>query len=77
MRLLIRLFAIVFVILSVLSFVRRLFPPNVPAQRRETASTGHLVKDPVCGMYIPQDTAFRARDQFFCSEACMRKFIQA
>jgi hypothetical protein len=77
MRLLIRLFAIVFVIFSVLSFIRRLFPPSVPEQQRRVSSTGHLVKDPVCGMYIPQDTAFRAKDQFFCSEACMRKFIEA
>jgi hypothetical protein len=77
MRLLIRLFAILLLIYSALSFIRRLFGPTVPAQQTRTASTGHLVKDPVCGMYIPQDTAFRAGDQFFCSEACRRKFIEA
>jgi len=77
MRLLMRVFAILLLIYSVLSFFRRLLGPTVPAPQTKTASTGHLVKDPVCGMYIPQDTAFRARDQFFCSEACRRKFIEA
>jgi len=77
MRLLLRLFGIVLMIYSVLSLIRRLFPATVPAQQRRASSSGHLVKDPVCGMYIPQDTAFRAREQFFCSEACMRKFIEA
>jgi hypothetical protein len=77
MRLLMRLFAILLLIYAVLSFFRRLLGPTVPEQQRRTASTAHLVKDPVCGTYIPQDTAFRARDQFFCSEACRRKFIEA
>jgi hypothetical protein len=77
MRLLLRLFGIVLMIYSVLSLIRRLFPATVPVQQRRASSSGHLVKDPVCGMYIPQDTAFRAREQFFCSEACMRKFIEA
>jgi hypothetical protein len=77
MRLLLRVLVIFLLITSVLSFIRRLFAPNVPAQRPTAASTGHLVKDPICGMYIPQDTAIRARDQFFCSETCRRKFLGA
>jgi len=77
MRLLMRFLIVLLLIYSVLSFVRRLFAPNVPAQQRRASSTSHLVKDPVCGMYIPQDTALRERDQFFCSEACRRKFIEA
>ena len=77
MRLLMRLFVILLLIYSALSFIRKLFGPTVPAQQTKTASTGHLVKDPVCGMYIPQDTALKADDHFFCSEACRRKFIEA
>jgi hypothetical protein len=77
MRLLMRFFIVLLLIYAALSFIRRLFAPNVPVQQGTASSTGHLVKDPVCGMYIPQDTALRARDQFFCSEACRRKFIEA
>jgi hypothetical protein len=77
MRLLMRVLVIFLLITSVLSFIRRLFAPNVPTQQGRATSNGHLVKDPVCGMYIPQETAIRARDQFFCSEACRRKFIEA
>lgn len=44
------------------------------------ARGNELVKDPYCQTYIPVDTAFRARiggkDLFFCSEACMNRYLQ-
>ena len=39
-------------------------------------SSGRAVKDPVCGMYIPDTTEFRAKDAFFCSEECRRKYTK-
>jgi len=42
----------------------------------QLAASWQTAKDPVCGMYIPQESAIRAREQFFCSEACKRKFIE-
>lgn len=37
-----------------------------------------LVKDPVCGTFIPRANALKAqkdgRDYFFCSEGCLKRF---
>ena len=77
MRLLFRVLIILVVIYAGLSAIRGLLGSSVPTRRRGPAAppSGHLVKDPVCGMYIPQDTAIRAAEQFFCSEGCREKFI--
>jgi uncharacterized protein len=43
--------------------------------------TGALVRDPVCGMYIPQHEAIAGRvggeTRYYCSEACRTKDAQA
>jgi hypothetical protein len=77
MRFLMRFVVVLLLIYSGLSFIRRLLMPKAPANPQGRSSAGHLVKDPVCGMYIPQETALRARDEFFCSESCRQKFIEA
>lgn len=46
-----------------------------PRTGREPQSRGTLVRDPVCGTYVPQERALTARTAsggtaFFCSEAC-------
>lgn len=48
---------------------------GAPRTGREPQSRGTLVKDPVCGTYVPQERALTARTAsggtaFFCSEAC-------
>ena len=52
--------------------------PN--AQPRQPAG-GVLHKDPVCGVYVADSTAFRVRHGqetvYFCSEDCMKKFSTA
>ena len=66
------------VIYSGLSVIRGLFAPRLsPRPGERPPAGGHLVKDPVCGMHIPEETALRAGDQFFCSEDCRSKFIKA
>jgi len=81
MRFLMRFVVVLLMIYAGLSFVRRLFGQSLPSRRPERPSepsaSGRLVKDPVCGMYIPQATAIQARDQFFCSESCRQKFLEA
>ena len=72
MRLLIRFVVMLVLMYGGLSLIRGLLAPR---RQKGTSSSGHLVKDPVCGMYIPQETALQARDQFFCSEDCRGKFI--
>jgi hypothetical protein len=74
MRFLLRFVVVLVMIYAGLSMVRRLLAPNKPAVRRGRTAGGHLVKDPVCGMYIPQETAIHSGDQFFCSEACREKY---
>jgi hypothetical protein len=75
MRFLIRVFGMLVMIFAALSIVRRLLGAFTPAgQVQEQSAAGHLVKDPVCGTYVPEGTALRAGDQFFCSETCRRKF---
>ena len=78
MRLLLRLLGLVFVVYAVLSVVKTLVgivAPRRPIQPSPAA--GRLVKDPSCGTYIPEETALRAGDHFFCSEQCRQKFIKA
>jgi hypothetical protein len=77
MRFLFRVLIILIAVYAGLSAVRGLFGPRVPARPRGPATAGHLVKDPICGMYIPQETAFREQDQFFCSETCRQKFVKS
>lgn len=43
----------------------------------ETASN-HMVKDPVCGMYMDSRLAVRLgneREEYFCSEDCKKKYL--
>ena len=58
--------------------VRRLLAAFSPAGHvtgATASSASHLVKDPVCGTYVPEGTALQAGDQFFCSEDCRNKWV--
>ena len=76
MRFLLRVIAIMIAMYAALSVVRRLLMAFTPAGHvgPQASEAGHLVKDPVCGTYIPQATAIQAGNQFFCSEECRRKY---
>jgi len=82
MRFLLRI-AFIFILFStVMSIVRSLFgAAQARTSMREAEQeperpsiSSHLVKDPVCGTYIPEETAIRAKNTFFCSEECRRKY---
>jgi YHS domain-containing protein len=82
MRLLLRVIALMVAMYAALSMVRRLLMAFTPAGHvgpkptgAITTEVGHLVKDPVCGTYIPQATAIQAANQFFCSDECRRKYL--
>jgi YHS domain-containing protein len=51
--------------------------PRTPARSPREAQ-GVMVKDDVCGTYIPRDEALTevhgGEEHFFCSEECRRKF---
>ena len=75
MRFLLRLVGTLVILYAGLSIVRRLLDAFTPAaQVKAPSGAGHLVKDPVCGTYVPQETALHVGDQYFCSEACRHKF---
>jgi hypothetical protein len=79
MRFLLRVIAIMIAMYAALTMVRRLLMAFTPAghvgpRTAEPAEPGHLVKDPVCGTYIPQATAIQAGNEFFCSEECRQKY---
>jgi hypothetical protein len=83
MRFLFRVLLLFLVITTVMSIIRKAFQPSQPrtpmpdpeSQPGRASVTGHLVKDPVCGTYVAEGTAFRAKDAFFCSEECRRKYV--
>jgi YHS domain-containing protein len=48
--------------------------------KKRMAATGEMVKDPICGTYVPADANIRARDgdkvYAFCSYECRDAFIK-
>jgi YHS domain-containing protein len=53
-------------------------PPRPRQQQQtETKPTGELHKDPVCGTYVAESTAFQRRATgqtfYYCSDACRSK----
>lgn len=51
--------------------------PQEQPQQREAKPTGELHKDPVCGTYVAESTAFQRRASgktfYYCSDACRSK----
>jgi hypothetical protein len=83
MRFLIRILLVFFLITAVLSILRGAFagspqrPRRTPEEPRPrpASTSARLVKDPVCGTYVPETSALRAGDAVFCSEECRGKFL--
>jgi hypothetical protein len=78
MRIFLRLLILFLAVSTVLSRFRRFFAGAArtrPEPRLRPSGGGRLVKDPVCGMYVPEETAIRAGEQCFCSEACRDKYV--
>jgi len=48
--------------------------------KKRMAATGEMVKDPVCGTYVPADANIRVRDgnkvYAFCSYECRDAFVK-
>ncbi len=66
---------VAFLFLRIFLGLKRLRPQTRPQAPREVR--GVMVKDEVCGTYVPRDEALtEVRDgveHFFCSEECRRK----
>jgi len=50
------------------------------AKQKNMTATGEMVKDPVCGTYVPADASIRVRDgdkvYAFCSYECRETYIK-
>ena len=50
-----------------------------PKDNNSTGAVNHMVKDPVCGMYMDSRLAVRHESRkeafYFCSEECKEKFL--
>jgi hypothetical protein len=80
MRFLIRVLIIFLVVSAVVTIIRSAFAPSTPRQRPNpgpTGTSGRLVKDPVCGTYVPENTAIRSGNASFCSEECRAKYLNS
>lgn len=56
---------------------RQAHPQQQQQQQAEAKPTGELHKDPVCGTYVAESTAFQRRASgktfYYCSDACRSK----
>lgn len=83
----IRFIIIMFIVLVVLSVLRGMFSGSATVRtanprtgRQRPGRSGKLVKDPVCGTYVPESTAIRLEGRetlFFCSEECRNRYPAA
>jgi YHS domain-containing protein len=68
------IFYVVYLVIRIYRGATR--PRKEPEPPRQVQ--GVMVKDDVCNMYIPKETALRevrkGEEHFFCSEECRRKF---
>ena len=86
MRFLLRIIPLFLIIMVALSFLRKIMNPQPPRRQATPGGSpqatrgGKLVKDPVCGTYIPPDGSPTASVEgevyYFCSEDCHAKFIR-
>ncbi len=50
-------------------------PPPVPPQESPREISERLVRDPVCGLALPESRALQHGDAFFCSAECRDRFL--
>jgi hypothetical protein len=72
------LLMLVFAGISLLRGVLGALSPGRSSKRvRNAEGGGRLVKDPVCGTYVPEHSALHSGEHSFCSEECRGKFQKA
>jgi YHS domain-containing protein len=75
----IKLILLVLICLLVVRVASRLFLTDTPRQNRDQPMIDdEMVKDPVCGMYVPQQASFSLQHNgqvhYFCSDTCRNEF---
>ena len=82
----VRIFLIVLVIcltIKILSLVTRYLRSSFENPRvgseQDAAGVKEMVRDPICGLYIPSDGAVglinNGKAVYFCSEKCRQRFV--
>ncbi len=71
-----RLIAIVVLLSIVYWFIKRAF--SLPRGKQTDSLAEEMVRDPVCGCYVPKSQSFsisyREKKLFFCSPECFQKY---
>ena len=75
----IKLILLVLIGYLVVRVASRLFLTSTPRQNRDRPLIDdEMVKDPVCGMYVPQQESFSLQQHgqvhYFCSDTCRNEF---
>ena len=69
---------VAFLFIRVYFGLKRARRPDPERGRTRTQVQGVMVKDEICGTYIPREDALcesrGGQEHFFCSEECRRKF---
>jgi YHS domain-containing protein len=88
LRVLVLLLVLMLVLRFVFRFLRAVMEgmatPSSPRADRRAGTSNHpsvaLVKDPVCGTYVPKTRALAATTSggthYFCSEACRERYLR-
>lgn len=50
-------------------------PTQVPPQEAPRSISERLVRDPVCGLALPESSALQHGEHFFCSSECRDRYL--
>jgi uncharacterized protein len=74
------LILIFFLAYTVYTAIVRLLSKPAPPPPEKTLKGEDMVKDPICGVFLPRGDALpetiRGERHYFCSEACRDKFLE-
>ncbi len=77
-----RLILLAGIVYLLLKWLRRSAPPKEkePTFQRQDPAVEEMMRDPVCGTYVPASQAVTLKQEketlYFCSEECREKFRQ-
>ncbi|WP_462324996.1 transcriptional regulator [Desulfoplanes sp.] len=68
-----------FILFKLLTGDKKKKKETLTKQKKDLASDGVMVKDPICGTYVPKDTDIRVKNgnevHCFCSYECRDKYV--
>ncbi len=69
-----------YIIFKLLSGDRKKKAENIQKKHKDLAADGVMVKDPICGTFVPKDTDIRVKNgnkvYCFCSFECRDRYVE-